>query len=238
MRKRHGFLIVLAVIVLILPAFSQAATINLWSAFPDNQGDNGFYAYAYQAGRTTPYRVLTDGGSYRFDTPEQANPPGYSVYNWDIPYIARAGANPTDGFLSIHPSANTQMGYVFGPEDVVLAWLVPANNTYDINGNFLLRGATDDGTHVYIRKNAAVIWEANLTSSGDQAVFNLLGIQLSAGDLLYFGVGARGNDYGDSTALQGTIAYNAVPLPGSILFLGTGLLYLAHFRRRQSVARS
>jgi len=34
------------------------------------------------------------------------------------------------------------------------------------------------------------------------------------------------------------VTTSPVPLPGSLLFLGTGLLYLAHFRRRKSVARS
>jgi len=47
------------------------------------------------------------------------------------------------------------------------------------------------------------------------------------------------DDWVDAGAAWYTVEVTTspVPLPGSLLFLGTGLLYLAHFRRRKAAAR-
>ena len=52
MRKRSIVVALAAMILLGLPGGVQATVIDLFTQFPENQGDNGFYVYAYVTKQT------------------------------------------------------------------------------------------------------------------------------------------------------------------------------------------
>jgi hypothetical protein len=57
---------------------------------------------------------------------------------------------------------------------------------------------------VYIRKNQETLWSQ--TRSGfEEVIFDLANIRLKAGDILYFGVNAAGDDAYDTTELKATL---------------------------------
>ncbi len=174
-------------------AIAGVTTVDLYNQFPNAQGQNGFYAYGYQAGRAVPYRQLTREDSYYFSTPEQP---------YHIPYVRRS----VSPWLVMAPSL--QSGTVYGAENAVLAWRAPKSNTSAISGQFsLLAGGA---VTVYIRKNQTVLWSALINVAGP-AAFNLQNVSLAATDTLYFGVDAGANDINDTTQLSGQIRYTPRP---------------------------
>ena len=140
--------------------------IDLHDQFPDAQGQKGFYAYGYQAGREVPYRQLTREGAYYFSTPEQP---------WNIPYWQRSDSP----WLTVAPSAIDQCGTVFSPENAVLAWRAPQTNTYALTGQFRLHPVYGGGAvTVYIWQNGTPLWSVPLEFL-DSADFNLPAVALN-----------------------------------------------------------
>ncbi len=182
--------------------------INVWSHFPGRQGEHGFTALAYQNGRhPNPYRLLTQSAPNRFDTPEQSGPAGRNNLNWNIPHVIRANGSGHSGFVRLQPSAKVQMGHCFGGEDAVIAWTAQAACRIDIKGNFRLTDTnSNDGVHVYIKLNDRIIWSSNIGTGNTMAQeFNLRQISMNPGNMIFWGVSAKNNDYGDSVSLQAEI---------------------------------
>jgi hypothetical protein len=196
MKRILGFLVPLIVAVSLNSAQAAVTTVDLYNQFPDAQGQRGFYAYGYQAGREVPYRQLPREDSYYFSTPEQL---------WHIPFVRKI-ASP---WIAMAPSAAVQCGTVYGAENAVLAWRAPQTNIYAISGQFNLPEESGGGdVNVYIRKNDTIIWgPKNIFLWGTQD-FNVRAI-LQENDLLYFGVDAGADDICDTTQLKGEISYPA-----------------------------
>jgi hypothetical protein len=183
-------------------------SLNLWDKFPDQQGQNGLYAYAYDYGGAD-YRLLTRISAYYFGTPEQ---------DYNIPYVSRSNSP----WITMHPSQNPASATVFPPENAVLAWRPPQNNTYDLTGEFAQHETYGGGeVTVYVWENASLLWSHTLTLSEPSATFTLTNVTLSSTDRIYFGVNAGGDDYNDTTKFQGQIAYNPrdTQIPGNFLLL-------------------
>ncbi|NOZ67837.1 MAG: hypothetical protein GXP46_00985 [Deferribacteres bacterium] len=155
--------------------FPTPPVIDLWQQFPDNQGDNGFYAYGYAAATNT-YWLLEDAGSYIFYRPQE--------YNWGNPKVYRKGGP----WISLNPSGNySNSGY---PEDAVLAYVVPQTAYYQLNGAFWDAPGSWNGIDVYIKKDNIILWSSHLNSNVYK-YFNLAQTLFNAGDIIYFGVNAH-----------------------------------------------
>ncbi|MDD5136048.1 MAG: PEP-CTERM sorting domain-containing protein [Candidatus Omnitrophica bacterium] len=191
---------------------ANAATIDLWSVFPDNQGDNGIYAYGYNVS-TLSYRQLADVGLYSYGTP---------AANFGIPLLYKT-ASP---WIILHPTNG---------EDAVLGWMVPESNIYDISGAVACIGGSYGSVNAYIKKNDTYI--TGYASLTGETSFDLNDLSLNAGDMLYFGINANGNQDFDTSRLRAQIQYTPVPEPASLSFLGLGLFGLLKFRKRKGVNR-
>ena len=194
MKKLFIFFVAMSLLVSLAGgALSGPITVDLWTAFPDSQGQNGFFAYGYQAGRATPYRALARTGDHAFTTTEN---------EYGIPLVVR-WSSP---WLHLHPSG---VARTYGPEHAVLAWRVPQTNTYNVSGQFNMPVDPPFGggdVDVYIRQNDTIIWGPMTIQIIGTETFNFQ-VFLQKNDLLYFGVDARTDDGADTTQLQGQISY-------------------------------
>lgn len=205
---------------------ARALTIDLWSQFPNYQGENSLYAYAYNTDTNT-YRPIAKkpDANHTFLTPGQP---------FENPMIVKVD-NP---WIYMHPSSMPQCGTEFGTEDVTLAFLVPEDSYYDLTGSFWLREdmAYPESGYIqsYIKKNDSVLFSSFL-NRGDIVSYNLTNISFSFNDYLYFGVSSAGPDYSDWGHLQGRISTSHIPEPGTMILLGSlasGLFGFAGLRRK------
>lgn len=225
-------LLVAGLLVFGVVAGLQAATINLYDDFPDYQGQNGLYVYAYN-GTTYAQLQLTNlaGNLASYGTPH-SNYYSIPLASTSTYYTGHTTAPPyAAGWIFMHPASGNYNA--FNQEDIVLGYQASQSDLYNISGAFMLNGPSDDGISVYIENGSSVIWSAGLSSEGDQADFSINSVSLSAGDFLYFGIDANGNDVSDWGHLQGVISTaSSVPLPGAVLFLAPGLIAVAAIKRR------
>lgn len=175
----------------------NAAVLDLWNIFPNNQGDNGVYAYAYSGS----YRLLSDLGEFYFGTPGKP---------WNIPYICR-GDSP---WIVTHPS-----GLEFQKlESTRLSFIVPSY----IASIYKLTGTIDpwDGGKINFRiwKNLNMIYDVSVYSN---VVSFDLPVNILTGDTLIFEVTAGNSDYSynDTTFYNAKIYYTPAPVPEPITFL-------------------
>lgn len=189
-----------------------AMTIDLWSGFPDTQGQNNFWAYAYNP-NTNSYRQLADTGSYAFSTPGQS---------YLIPLISRS----TSPWIAMHPASN--VGSIYGTEYAVLGYKASEASIFNLTGEFQALGG--GLINVFVKKNGSLLWSTNI-SNLNGAAFNVANIDMNANDFLYFGVSPAGTDYYDTTILKGTMNVSPIPEPGTLMLLGTGLVGLLGFKR-------
>lgn len=104
-------------------------TVNAWELFPDTQGENGFYALAYNPSSAV-FRELADRGTDLWWTPQT---------QWDSPSI--------NGTYSDHIglwSSGTYSNWG-GPEDAVLAFVAPISTTYQISGSYYINPSSGNG---------------------------------------------------------------------------------------------
>jgi len=193
-----------------------AMTIDLWSGFPDTQGQNNFWAYAYNP-NTNSYRPLTDSGAYSFSTPGQG---------CLVPLLYRDNNSP---WIVMHPASYPGgQGVIYSTEYAVLAYRATGASLFDLDVQF--QSVISPLVNVFIKKNNSLLWSVNLSGSNG-AAFNVANIDMNANDFLYFGVSPAGTDYYDTTILKGTMNVSPIPEPGTLMLLGTGLVGLLGFKR-------
>ncbi len=225
-RGRHFFRqapSILITLVLLGLSVSFAAPVDITAQFPDTQGQNGFYAQAYNPD-TGLFRLLVDTGSYKFETVDQ--PP------YTLPYVSKVAGN-----ITFYPTVGWRTGTVHGTEWAVLSYLVQTSGEYSIAGLFSngnVYGCTTIA-QVFVNNNAASPLFTGNVDKNTQAAFNLTGVSLSAGDYLRFAVDAGTTDLYDHTTLTGTItATSPIPEPASLAALVVGVFgTLVGYRRNR-----
>jgi hypothetical protein len=202
-----------------------ADTTDLWESFPDNQGQNHFFALALPWNNTGEgsYRQMDDFGAYMWGTS-----------NSTVPYIYR----DADPWVEMYPSSDGGVnGTGLKYENAIYTYKVPAAGVVDITGAFK-KGEIGDA-YVFVKHNTNFLWNhtfSSLDAAEVEVNFNVLNESINVGDELYFGVGCgvSGKNIGDLTFLRGQI--NAVPEPVScaLFLLGAGALAGARRRRRKA----
>jgi hypothetical protein len=208
-------IILLSLVLLFTPLAAMGYNVDLYDQFPDTQGQNGFTAQGCVTATLTFYD-LKDLGSYIF---------GNDTHPSNLPLVQRnTGYGQNE--LMLHPLYSTS-----DIERAVLTWDVPDDKTgpYNISGQFRLPITGGDGVTVYVLKNdfSNKLLEQTLYPLGS-ITFNI-DVTLSATDQLRFAVDSYGNSNWDHALLQGDISL--VPIPGTVLLLGPGLLGLVGLRR-------
>ncbi len=230
MKKKFVVGLAMGLFLVGIAGMANATTIDLYSNFPDTQGDNGFYAYGYSAS-SNKYWLLSDAGSYAFDRPGVM---------WGNPTVSKGSLSvPTGGsWVSLDPSGTYSNSG--SPEDAVLAYLVPETEYYQLSGTFWQPAGSTNGIDVYIKKGDAILWSSHL-NSGESNNYDIAKTLFNAGDTIYFGVDAHNyggfsecNDWGK---LQGKMfrepAPAPVPEPATMLLFGTGLAGLVGTKIRK-----
>ncbi len=132
--------------------------------------------------------------------------------------------------LNVHPYA----GY-----DTIVRWTVPATGTYSIAGFFDILDLYPTGIIGLVYENSTQLYSRELLGPpaqfpdkvGGREDFSFQALNLTAGDVISFAVNQDGDYDYDTTGFNATIT--AVPDPGTLLLLGSGLATTAHFVRRR-----
>ena len=90
----------------------------------------------------------------------------------------------------------------------VRCWRAPSNGTVAISGVVRKLHLDGDGVRVSIRRNAAVLWQAELEGKDGQGVEPKLRVEVAKGDAIRFVVERRGTHFCDTTGWDPTIAYD------------------------------
>ncbi|MCF8152419.1 MAG: hypothetical protein K9J80_16890 [Sulfuritalea sp.] len=217
--KKTALSVILGAAVL-YSAIAQGAlvSVDVWEMFPNTQGENGFYALAYNTSNGQ-YRELQDRGAYSFWTPQTT---------WNRPQIDRF---PNEDIRIESSGRRSSYG---GVEDAVLSWMVPETNTYEITGGFHVDGGSWNGVYTYVKAGDRLLWAASL--DGQTRWFDLE-VDLDFGESILFGVNSINNnsfsEANDWSLLKApVIAYDSspVPIPPTAFLFGSGLASLGFLR--------
>jgi hypothetical protein len=194
--------------------FSSTIDIDLVNSMPDNQGDQGFYVYAYNV-NTNSYTFLNDAGTKYFSQNGLSMSKGW-YWNQYLPFIG----------MYAHS----------GTQDIVLGWKSEWSGTIDLSSLFYSAESAD----VYIKKNDELLF-STFVRSGWAEAFTGNDISISPGDMIYFGARYHQiyvSNPSTSITLNGTMTVTVndaipTPEPATILLFGTGITGLSVAARRK-----
>jgi hypothetical protein len=214
---KHIATLALIMALLGFPAGNATAdTFTLWDFFPQlANGENGFST----AGVTLDSQVLT---LLNYASPYNFSRDGVVVKRLDPLNPSAIFMQPSSAetaiLYGVPPEGETDSLHVYGafslPTGIVSARvgigtvLVTDLSTFDPRFFYELDETHQDGS------------------------FDITNVVVDHTHALVFFVNPEGNDPQPQVYLQGTIDSTTVPVPGSLLLLGSGLLGLAGWRRR------
>lgn len=207
-------LLLLSLLLLANTGIAYALVTDIVALFPDNQGDNGFYAQAYNPGSGI-FRNLTRVAPYNFNTQGQSSARPYAMKNSQQ--------------VALAPCVN---GSIYGTEWAILSWQVPQTGPYALQGTFYgMQSGNSTTARIFVNTPANTHFSAAVSGLSTVA-FNIPTLNLNAGDYLRFAVDAGSSHSYDQTGITGTITL--IPEPGSVIALLTGIVGLSAVRRRKS----
>ncbi len=196
------------------------------------------------------YGVGQIGTSFSLFPTFQPISPTYipGVYGWDIaegyePYVAinTSGSllffgDPTSSFaivptdaLFVHPPGDPS-------QDVIVAWTAPSAGIYDLSGFYEILHGLPSGIFGEVYDGSTELYSQYLrypaatpSAPGATAHFDIVDLNLAAGDTLYFGVNDAGFVYDDWTGFDATITEGYVPPPPAVPEPSTWAMMLISF---------
>jgi hypothetical protein len=241
---KHHTVLRLTLVTALIVFTTAASASKTWDAVNGFGTSNPSGAWAYGYGITgtsfTAYSTLTMPQCWDLSGINWWHGPDYFEV---IPYL---GLNTTGHYLSngaqisppdaltVHPS-----GPPYQTADTILRWTAPDTAAYNIWGYFEILDITPSGIVGSVYDHGLQLYSGELLGPGARPpdtvggieYFKFTDLQLSAGDVIYFGIDADGSISNDTSGLEARIS--EVPDPGSFLLFASSVITVVGVSRRK-----
>ncbi|MGD0972350.1 MAG: PEP-CTERM sorting domain-containing protein [Desulfobaccales bacterium] len=224
---------VLAAFMLCIIGPASATTWNAAAGFSTSINPNGVWTYGSS---NSPGVGIIDYESYFILTPtvlEFWNNVATEV-DYDPSVFKNPAVTPTSfstltlpaGALAFHPGQSIATGLYSN-----IMWTAPAAGNYVINATFTGYDTKGTQTYVYVLVNGITEYSSEVNGYLASVSYSPTVFSLASGGTVDFAVGATDRGFNnDTTGIAATIS--SVPVPPTVLLLGSGLLGLVGLKRK------